>query len=302
MTGHPAAASGGARPGSPWPGAVRRGPLVRLPIFFIVLLAAYIGAQFAHFWAVRHAPAGATDWVSLAAALLLAAALAALYAGLVQSLEGRAPRELAPGALQALAGILLGGALFSSVFALLHAVGVARWQGVSARFDVIPMLAAAILAGVGEELAFRGGLYRILEERLGTAWALALSAALFGLLHALNPGATIVSTAAIALEAGVLLAAAYALTRNLWFPIGLHLGWNFTEGGVFGVSVSGGSAGKGLLAVALTGPRLLTGGRFGPEASLIAVAVCLAVAIALLALALRAGRWQPMRRPAGRSA
>jgi membrane protease YdiL (CAAX protease family) len=302
MTGNPAAASGATRPGSPWREAVRRRPLARLPIFFLVLLAAYIGAQLAQIWAIRHAPAGGADPARLAAALLLAAALVAIYAGLVRSLERRAPRELAPRALQALAGILLGLALFSSVFALLHAVGVARWQGVSARFDVIPMLAAAMLAGVGEELTFRGGLFRILEERLGTAWALALSAAVFGLLHALNPGATIVSTAAVALEAGVLLAAAYALTRNLWFPIGLHLGWNFTEGGVFGVSVSGGSAGKGMLSVALAGPRLLTGGRFGPEASLIAIAVCLAVAIALLALALRAGRWQPMRGSAGRSA
>jgi membrane protease YdiL (CAAX protease family) len=302
MTGNSAAASGATRPGSPWLEAVRRRPLARLPIFFLVLLAAYIGAQFAQMWAIRRAPAGGADPARLAAALLLAAALVAIYAGLVRALERRPPRELAPRPLQALAGILLGLALFSSVFALLHVLGVARWQGVSARFDVIPMLAAATLAGVGEELTFRGGLFRILEERLGTAWALALSAAVFGLLHALNPGATIVSTAAVALEAGVLLAAAYALTRNLWFPIGLHLGWNFTEGGVFGVSVSGGSAGKGILSVALTGPRLLTGGRFGPEASLIAIAVCLAVAIALLALALRAGRWQPMRRPAGRSA
>jgi uncharacterized protein len=299
MTGNPAADVGATRLGNQWLEFARRRPLVRLVLFFVALLAAYIGAQFARLWAIRHAPAAATDWTSLGAALLLAAALAALYAGLVRWLEGRAARELAPGALQAAAGILLGLALFSSVFGLLHVVGVARWQGISARFDVIPMLAAAILAAVGEELTFRGGLFRILEERLGTAWALALSAALFGLLHALNPGATVVSTAAIALEAGVLLAAAYALTRNLWFPIGLHLGWNFTEGGIFGVSVSGGAAAKGIFSVSLAGPTLLTGGRFGPEASLIAIAVCLAVAVVLLALSIRDGRWLALRhRPA----
>lgn len=302
MTGNPAADVGATRLGDRWLEFARRRPLIRLPLFFVALLAAYIGAQLAHFWAVRHAPAGAADWISLAAALLLVAALAALYTGLVHSLERRAARELAPGALQALAGILLGLALFSGVFGLLHVVGVARWQGISARFDVVPMLAAAILAAVGEELAFRGSLFRILEERLGTAWALALSAALFGLLHALNPGATVVSTAAIALEAGVLLAAAYALTRNLWFPIGLHLGWNFTEGGVFGVSVSGGAAAKGIFSVSLSGPTLLTGGRFGPEASLIAIAVCLAVAVVLLALAIREGHWLALRHRAERPA
>jgi membrane protease YdiL (CAAX protease family) len=112
----------------------------------------------------------------------------------------------------------------------------------------------------------------------------------------LNPGATVVSTVAIALEAGVLLAAAYALTRNLWFPIGLHLGWNFTAGGICGESVSGGAAGKGIFSVSLAGRPLLTGGKFGPEASLIAIAVCLALAIVLLLLAVRNGRWVPMQR------
>lgn len=272
--------------------------MVRLPIFFAVLLAADIGAQFGRVWAIRHAPPGDSDWAQLGAALVLAAALVGIYTGLVRLLERRAAHELAPGAVLAAAGIVLGLALFSSVFGLLHLIGVARWLGVSARFDVIPALVVSLLAAVGEELAFRGGLFRILEERFGTATALAISAALFGLLHALNPGATIVSTTAIALEAGVLLAAAYVLTRNLWFPIGLHLGWNFTEGGIFGVSVSGGRASNGIFSVTLSGHPLLTGGKFGPEASLIAIAVCLAVAIVLLIAAARNGRWLPLRRRA----
>lgn len=271
--------------GGRWLDVVRRSPLIRLPVFFVLLLAADIGAQLGRMWAIRHAPPGSAGWASLAAALLLAAALIGVYVGLVRSLERRATRELAPRAGQVVAGIILGLALFSSVFGLLRLIGVARWQGVSAHFDVLPMLAAAILAAVGEELAFRGGLFRILEERFGTTAALTLSAAVFGLLHALNPGATVVSTLAIALEAGVLLGAAYVLTRNLWFPIGLHLGWNFTEGGIFGVSVSGGPAAKGIFSVSLAGHKLLTGGAFGPEASLVAIGVCLAAAVVLLLLA-----------------
>lgn len=282
-------------PGRRWRDFARRTPLLRLPVFFILLLAADIAAQLTRMWTIRHAPPGGADWASLAAVLLLAAALIGIYSGLVRLLESRAAGELAARPVQAGAGILLGLALFSSVFLLLHAVGAARWLGVAAHFDVMPILAASILAGVGEELAFRGGLFRILEERFGTAAALAGSAGLFGLLHALNPGATVLSTAAIALEAGVLLAAAYALTRNLWFAIGLHLGWNFTEGGIFGVAVSGGSVGKGIFSVSLAGRTLLTGGKFGPEASVIAIAVCLAVAVVLLVLTARAGRWIPMR-------
>ena len=178
---------------------------------------------------------------------------------------------------------------------MLYLIGVVRWQGLAARFDVGPMLAISIIAAVGEELAFRGALFRIIAERCGTATALVVSAAVFGLLHGLNPGATIVSTAAIAIEAGLLLGAAYALTRNLWFPIGLHLGWNFTEGGIFGTSVSGHAAGNGIFSVSLAGPRLLTGGAFGPEASLLAIAVGLAAAIVLIVLTVRRGDWMSLQ-------
>ena len=122
-------------------------------------------------------------------------------------MEHRAVRELAPRPIQAVAGIVLGVALFSGVFGLLHLIGVARWQGFARTSMALAMLAVSILAAVGEELAFRGALFRIVEERSGTTSALVTSAAVFGLLHALNPGATVVSTAAIALEAGILLGA-----------------------------------------------------------------------------------------------
>jgi hypothetical protein len=275
---------------------VRKRLLVRLLVFFVVLLAADIAVQIGRHWVTRHAPATA-DWMTIGATVVLAAAMVGLYAGLVRWMEHRAAHELAPRAIQAVAGIILGVALFSIVFELLHLIGVVRWQGLTGHFDVT-MLAVSILAGVGEELAFRGALFRIVEEGFGTTSALVTSAVVFGLLHALNPGATIVSTTAIAIEAGILLGAAYALTRNLWFPIGLHFGWNFTEGGIFGVSVSGGPTGKGVFSVALAGHRLLTGGSFGPEASVVAIAVCLAAGVVLLVLTVRRGHWMSMQ-PAG---
>lgn len=285
----------GHPPGNGWLTFVRKPFLVRLLVLFGVLLGGDIAAQPGRVWLSRHAPPAAADEMLVDAALVFAAVLVGLYAALVRSLEERKPRELAPGAINGGTGIILGVALFASVFELLHLIGVAQWRGISTSFDVIPLLAASILAAVGEELAFRGALFRIVEEAFGTTTALAISAALFGLLHALNPGATIVSTTAVALEAGVLLGAAYALTRNLWFPIGLHLGWNFTEGGIFGVSVSGGAAGQGIFSVSLAGPPFLTGGKFGPEASVIAIAVCLTAAVVLLILTVRNGRWISMQ-------
>jgi membrane protease YdiL (CAAX protease family) len=250
--------------------------------------------QLGLFWTYHHAPTWAADWAALGTSVCLAAALLGIYAALVHGMEHRTARELAPGAARGIAGIILGFTLFVTVIGLMRAAGAARFHGEAAGFDLIPMLSAAILAAVAEELAFRGGVFRILEGSYGTAVALVLSAGLFGFVHALNPGATIASTAAIAIEAGVLLGAAFALTDNLWLPIGLHFGWNFTEGGVFGVSVSGGGAGKGVFAVTLAGPRLLTGGKFGPEASVIAVTVCFAAALVLIAATVRAGRWKPL--------
>src|SRR5664280_2574587 len=134
----------------------------------------------------------------------------------------------------------------------------------------------AVLAGIMEEILFRGLLFRLSSKIVGTWGALIFTAGLFGLAHTLNPGATIGSSVAIALEAGVLLGAAYAATQRLWVPIGLHAGWNFTEGSLFGMTLSGNNMGVGLLRGSLSGPRILTGGEFGPEASIVAVLVCLA--------------------------
>ena len=95
------------------------------------------------------------------------------------------------------------------------------------------------------------------------------------------------------LEAGVLLGAAYVVTQRLWFPIGMHIAWNFSEGSVFGMQVSGNSTASSLVRGSLTGSNLLTGGAFGPEASIAAVTVCLAVAILLLYRAAYLGRIEP---------
>jgi uncharacterized protein len=116
-------------------------------------------------------------------------------------------------------------------------------------------------------------------------------------LHLVNPGATLLNAAAISIEAGVLLAAAYMLTRRLWLCIGIHIAWNFTQGGIFSVAVSGGQS-KGLLRSNMVGPDWLTGGAFGAEASVVALAVCLAAGITLLVLAVKRGNVvSPGQRP-----
>jgi len=188
-----------------------------------------------------------------------------------------------------LLGVALGVALFSAVIAELAALGAYRIVAI----HVTPELLRAGLLLVGgaalEELLFRATIFRLVAEWTGTWIGLAVSAIVFGLLHAFNPGASWVSTLAIALEAGVLLAAAFVVTQNLWFPIGVHFAWNFCEGPLYGTQISGRSFGLDAVSAHVAGPALITGGQFGPEAGIPAIVTCLAVAIALLAYARQRG-------------
>jgi membrane protease YdiL (CAAX protease family) len=236
--------------------------------------------------------------VKLAAALLGVVVAVGIYVLAVRFMERRPVVELErDGAVRGLVvGVLLGVGLFSVVIGVIAALGGYRVVGTGTVGGVVSLFAASLFAGVVEELVFRGVVFRVLEELTGTWWALALSAALFGGLHFGNPGATAWGALAIAIEAGVLLGAAYVATRRLWVPIGLHFAWNFTQGGVFGVTVSGsGEGGEGLLTSRLSGPDLLSGGAFGAEASIFAVLLCLLLAVLFLRIAVRAGRIKPPR-------
>ena len=224
--------------------------------------------------------------------LAIAATVLLVYLAGARWIERRRVRELEPGhALpQLVSGLLLGLVLFSAVMAILWATGVYHVSGWGGVHGLPGSLALAVMAGVVEELLFRGILFRLSARIVGTWGALLFTSALFGLAHLANPGATLSSSLAIMLEAGVLLGAAYAVTARLWLPIGLHIGWNFTEGSIFGMSVSGTGANAGWVRGSLSGPRLMTGGPFGPEASIVAVVVCLLVAVYFLYRTVKLGR------------
>jgi len=266
---------------------------IRLLVLFIVMTMAYAGVQLLILKGPPLVAGVPQAEAQLGAAAVGCAALILLYRLLIRFTEKRWPGEL--GARRSvphfIEGAIIGVLLFCAVYAVLFALHVARFAGVGGTQGLAVMGAMSLASGVGEEILMRGVVFRLIEDGMGTLAALIASAALFGALHLGNPHANLIAGAAIALEAGILLAAAYALTRTLWLAIGLHAAWNFTEGGIFGAAVSGGSA-KGLLKVPLTGPDWLTGGAFGPEASVAAVCVCTALAIVMLTLAIRRGHWQ----------
>ena len=203
--------------------------------------------------------------------------------------EFQANRMLSEG----VAGLILGFVLFSVVMAILWTLSVYHPGGRGTTHGLAIGLMLALCSGVMEEILFRGLLFRVSAKVLGTWGALLLTAVFFGAAHAFNPGATFSSSLAIALEAGILLGAAYAATTRLWLPIGLHIAWNFTEGPVYGMSVSGGTMGGDLLRGSINGPRILTGGQFGPEASIVAVLVCLVAALYFILRIVKLRRAEP---------
>jgi hypothetical protein len=259
-------------------------PLARILFFALVmagLLFAISVATAAAGWSAREAP------VLLRRATFFAKQLVpalSAYLLLVYLVERRRPVELAwrKVAPHGLTGAAVGTVLICATVAVLWLLGSYR---VVATNPGVNWLAPLFLAGIGtavaEEIVFRGVLFRITEEGLGTWPALAVSALLFGALHLFNTGATLWSTFAIAVEAGLLLALAYHLSRSLPLCIGIHMAWNFVEGTVFGIPVSG-TPEPGWLVSTRPGPAWLTGGTFGVEASPVAVALSLLVSMAMI--------------------
>ena len=235
---------------------------------------------------------GATPWLRQLRGLL---PLAVAYWVMVRVMERRKVDEFAPrkAPLHLATGWLTGMAILLAAAAALALPGYYSVHGVNSDPSLLtPLLVLGIGAGVGEEIISRGILFRVVEDSFGTWFAVVFSGLLFGLGHIANPNSNAWMALAIAVEAGFLLGMAYAWTRSLWFVIALHAAWNFTQGPLLGIPVSG-IAVDGLLDSTLQGPPALSGGQFGAEGSLLTVIICVALAIWFTRLAIRAGRIVP---------
>lgn len=161
------------------------------------------------------------------------------------------------------------------IYGIMSSLGWLTFDGFAWEFDApgtvlmttLLFFVIFLLVGWNEELLSRGYHLQTIASGLNMFWAVLISSAFFGLLHLDNPHATWVSTAGI-FFAGVYQSYGYIRTRQLWLPIGLHVGWNFFEGVVFGFPVSGFDI-YALTRIQVTGPVSWTGGAFGPEAGLI---------------------------------
>ncbi len=219
---------------------------------------------------------------------ILTCVMLAVYAIYVKVIEQRKLTELAwrEGARHTLLGFACGALLFClivAVIALLGGYSITGWNSASV---LASSLFSFFFVAVLEELVSRAIIFRIIEAALGSWLALLISALLFGAAHISNPNAGWFSSFAIAIEAGILLGAAFMLTRNLGFCVGIHWSWNFVQGGVFSIAVSGEKA-QGWIQSTSQGPAWLTGGEFGAEASLVALLLATTAGVLILRIAIK---------------
>jgi len=195
-----------------------------------------------------------------------------------------APREF-------LTGLTIGGGLMVLIVIILALPGCYRITGFNSDGmvlikDLLPLAMAAFV----EEILFRVIIFKLTEELLGSRIAIIIQAGLFGLAHLGNEHATLWAATALAIEAGIILAAAYMYTRRIWLAFGIHLGWNYFQAYVFGITTSGETL-EGLIEPEITGPEWLTGGNFGVETSVVAVLLCLTAGIIILKMAVAGDKY-----------
>jgi hypothetical protein len=277
-------------------------PLIRRIVDFplvamIIAIALFIAASAAATLLGKLLPTMAANAAAAVKGAIAIALMLAVYKLVIVRL-GERPRDDLPiaAAPRGLAlGVLTGFLLFCALVGIAALFDVYNIVGPGDTRELVKdLIGMTILAAFMEELLFRGILFRWIEAFAGSWAALVVTSALFGLAHIFNANATWMSSLAIMVEAGALLGGAYMLSRNLWVPMGLHAAWNFTQGFLFDVPVSGNDM-HGLVQAKLSGPVLLSGGPFGLEASMIGVVLSIPLGAFLILQAVRRGHLvQPM--------
>lgn len=184
-------------------------------------------------------------------------------------------------------GFVLSGIMAATIFVAMIALGyIGNVEITASGGAVVAMLAAplllTVLIGYWEELVFRGYLLQNMAEGLGMKTAVVVSCLLYGAVHAFNPNASVLSTLIIVLF-GYLRIYGYLASGLLWLSMGMHVGWNFFQASVFGYAASGHVEDNTLFRHEPTAPDWLSGGVFGPEASVLTIPVVLAALVAMRA-------------------
>lgn len=139
-------------------------------------------------------------------------------------------------------------------------------------------LTTTVFQSAFEEFLFRGYLYQNLIEATNVVVATIVMSSLFGIGHMLTPHSRWIVAANLTMF-GIWHSIGYLTTKSLWLPSGLHFSWNFFMRNIYSLPVSGSESSQSLLSVKGKGPLLLTGGEYGPEAGIPALAVMILMSL-----------------------
>jgi len=233
----------------------------------------------------RHLTDRVDGLISVALTLVMGFLAVLVYKLTLTHLARRSTPELTRqrAGIETVLGVLTGTIFIAGSALIIMALGGYSFQWASsanAGYILQSSIGAALGAAIVEELIFRGLMFQAIDKLGGKLLAFIVTSLFFGVAHLGNAGATLWSAFAIALEAGVLLGAAFLWRRNLWFAMGLHFAWNAIEG-LLGIPVSGHTT-AGLFTVEMNGATLLTGGNFGLEGSIVPVVLSLLISIPML--------------------
>ena len=176
-------------------------------------------------------------------------------------------------------GFITGGLLVGCIILVFMVTGNIAFSIVNPLSVIFKPLILLVLLALLEEIIFRGIIYRITEQSLGTWLALIISAMLFGIGHITNSHADFLGILSVAV-AGIFLGVLYTLKSRLWYPIAVHIGWNFFQY-FFGLPISGKDDFVYFMDAHREGPAWYAGGDFGIENSILTVILILGFSIFL---------------------
>ena len=186
--------------------------------------------------------------------------------------------------LHYLAGAGVGLLLFSAAVLINMLTGSMTISGISPGFSPALFLLFLIgfgIQGMAEEVLYRGYFMVSVGRRYPVAVAVFLNSIVFSLLHIMNPGVSLLAVVNILLV-GIVLSLYFLRTGNIWGIGALHSVWNFVQGNVFGMEVSGMGLSCSLLTSSTDPARSFwNGGAFGPEGGF-SVTIVMVIAILLL--------------------
>lgn len=257
--------------------------LLFMIVFFMINIAGQLGIQILRYFVAFPSVLGEILVLSVSTATAFLASVMMLV-----FVDKRDWRSLGIGfrtgaGREWLAGALIG-FIMLSVIALVflffgwanYSLRTTDWQSIV--IGLLAYLTLYLLVAFHEEILFRGYLFQSLTEGIGPFWGTVSFSVLFGLAHAGNPNVSLFGLINITL-AGILLSLAYLRRLSLWLPIGIHFAWNFTQGYIWGLPVSGTQTVFAFLQSSSFGPEWLTGGAFGPEGGLLCTLMTTAAAV-----------------------